>query len=63
VVRVGHDAEEIADAIRQQMDHETYPSDHLFGDGTAGAKIADVLATYRPAVQKKLHYDLEALTG
>ena len=63
VLRVGHDSDEIADAIRQQMDHGTYPSDHLFGDGTAGVKIADVLATYRPAIQKKLHYDLEALTG
>jgi UDP-hydrolysing UDP-N-acetyl-D-glucosamine 2-epimerase len=63
VVRVGHDAAEIGAAIRDQIDHGRYPSDHLFGDGTAGVQVAEVLATYRPSVQKKLYYDVESLTG
>jgi len=61
VVRVGHDRDEIADAIREQIAHGPYESDHLFGDGTAGAKIADVLARVHPPVQKRLHYDTAAL--
>jgi UDP-hydrolysing UDP-N-acetyl-D-glucosamine 2-epimerase len=61
VVRVGHDADEIADGIRMQIDHGRYPSDHMFGDGTAGVRIAEVLATYETAIQKRLHYDLDAL--
>ncbi|MGI9098587.1 MAG: UDP-N-acetylglucosamine 2-epimerase [Solirubrobacteraceae bacterium] len=63
VLRARHEADEIADAIRQQVEHGRYPSDHLFGDGTAGVKIAGVLATCEPAIQKKLYYDVEALTG
>jgi GDP/UDP-N,N'-diacetylbacillosamine 2-epimerase (hydrolysing) len=54
VVTVGHDKGEIADAIRDQVAHGPYEPSHLFGDGTAGEKIADVLARVRPAVQKTL---------
>ena len=54
VVTVGHDKGEIADAIRDQISHGPYEPSHLFGDGTAGEKIADVLARVRPAVQKTL---------
>jgi UDP-hydrolysing UDP-N-acetyl-D-glucosamine 2-epimerase len=63
VVRAGHDASEIADAIRQQIEHGRFAPDHLFGDGTAGIKIADVLAGYRPAIQKQLHYDSQVLAA
>lgn len=63
VLRAEHDPEEIAEAIRQQIEHGRYPPDHLFGDGTAGVRIAEVLATFDPPIQKKLHYDVEALTG
>jgi UDP-hydrolysing UDP-N-acetyl-D-glucosamine 2-epimerase len=56
VVRAGHDAEEIADAIRGQLANGRYPSDPLFGDGTAGLQIADLLATVEPKIQKRLHY-------
>ena len=57
VVRAPHDAEAIADAIRDQVGHGRYEPDPVFGDGTAGAKIADILATVRPPIQKQLHYD------
>jgi UDP-hydrolysing UDP-N-acetyl-D-glucosamine 2-epimerase len=49
---------EITQAIRTQIAHGRYESSHLFGSGTAGRDIADVLATVNPPVQKQLHYDL-----
>jgi UDP-hydrolysing UDP-N-acetyl-D-glucosamine 2-epimerase len=66
VVEVGHDTELIADAIRDQIEHGSYPQDQLFGDGTAGIKVADVLSTVQPRIQKRLAYtaqDLDALAG
>jgi UDP-hydrolysing UDP-N-acetyl-D-glucosamine 2-epimerase len=63
VTSVGHDPHEIAVALRWQIDHGAYEPDLLFGDGTAGRRIADVLATYVPAVQKRLHYDHDSLAA
>ncbi|MGI8660841.1 MAG: UDP-N-acetylglucosamine 2-epimerase [Thermoleophilaceae bacterium] len=60
VVEAGHDVDEIGAAMAAQIEHGPYGRDPLFGDGTAGAQIADVLARVRPTVQKRLHYD-EAL--
>jgi UDP-hydrolysing UDP-N-acetyl-D-glucosamine 2-epimerase len=57
VVEVPHDAEAIADAIRDQVAHGTYPRSSLFGDGTAGQRIADVLAVASPSVQKRLRFE------
>lgn len=61
VVRAGYDTDEIAEAIRAQVEHGRYESDPIFGDGTAGEKIADVLAGDLPRVQKELHYSLDDL--
>jgi len=61
VVRVGHDPEEIAAALRAQIAHGRHEPDHLFGDGTAGVRIADILARVEPKVQKRLHYDASVL--
>ena len=60
LVDVGHDKTEIADAIRDQLAHGPYEPSSLFGDGTAGEKIADTLAAVRPSVQKRLLLGLEA---
>jgi UDP-N-acetylglucosamine 2-epimerase len=57
VVEVSHDAAEIADAIRDQIRHGRHPGSELFGDGQAGNKIAEVLSTAQPSVQKRLVYD------
>jgi UDP-hydrolysing UDP-N-acetyl-D-glucosamine 2-epimerase len=57
VVFVDYDKHAIADAIRQQVEHGRYECDTLFGDGTAGRQIADVLAVARPSIQKRLHLD------
>jgi UDP-hydrolysing UDP-N-acetyl-D-glucosamine 2-epimerase len=61
VIEVGHDTRDIADAIRDQVRHGPYPRDELFGDGTAGGRIAEVLATVQPTIQKRLAYTDELL--
>ncbi|MGH3768484.1 MAG: UDP-N-acetylglucosamine 2-epimerase [Pseudonocardiaceae bacterium] len=58
-----HDPAEIAAAARDQIAHGRYQSSDLFGSGTAGRDIADVLAIVNPPVQKRLHYDPAALLG
>jgi UDP-hydrolysing UDP-N-acetyl-D-glucosamine 2-epimerase len=63
VAPVDHDAGEIADAIREQVRHGPYERDHLFGDGTAGVKIADVLSRAKPTIQKQLSYEVGRLPG
>ena len=57
VVFVPHEADVIADAIRSQIEHGSYEPDYRFGDGTAGPKVAEVLATASPSIQKRLHLD------
>ena len=56
VIYVDYDAAQIVAAINRQMSHGRYKSAHLFGDGTAGRKIAEVLASVEPNVQKRLRY-------
>jgi UDP-N-acetylglucosamine 2-epimerase len=63
VLRVPHERAAIADAIRDQVEHGRYERSHIFGDGSAGEKIADVLATAEPRVQKRLHLDLGSLVA
>lgn len=55
VIDVENDRNLIYDAIREQLVREKLSPDMRFGDGTAGAKIADVLATVKPEIQKKWH--------
>lgn len=54
VVDVDYDRRQIIAAIRRQLAHGRYPSDHLYGDGGAGARVADVLARVPLQVQKRL---------
>jgi UDP-hydrolysing UDP-N-acetyl-D-glucosamine 2-epimerase len=61
LVEVDHDRDEIGDAIRDQIAHGRYEPSALFGDGTAGRKIADKLAEVRPSVQKRLLLTLESV--
>jgi UDP-N-acetylglucosamine 2-epimerase len=44
---VGHQETLIANAICSQIVHGPYQSSHLYGDGTAGPKIAQALIDYR----------------
>ena len=56
VVDVGHDRAAIADAIRRQVAHGRYAPAHLYGDGQAGMRIAEVLARTTLSVQKRIQY-------
>ena len=58
-----HDKDEIAAAIREQLAHGPYDQSPLFGDGTAGRKIAELLAGARPSVQKHLQFSAEQETA
>ncbi|MBI4263987.1 MAG: UDP-N-acetylglucosamine 2-epimerase (hydrolyzing) [Acidobacteria bacterium] len=54
VIDVGYDRHQIVAAIERQLAHGRYPSDHLYGDGQAGGRIADLLACVPLRVQKRL---------
>lgn len=56
VIHVRYDAIEIEQAIRRQLGHGHYPGSTIFGDGSAGKRIADILATAEFKIQKRLHY-------
>jgi UDP-hydrolysing UDP-N-acetyl-D-glucosamine 2-epimerase len=56
VIDVGHDRVAIAAAIRRQVAHGPYPPAHLYGDGQAGTRIADVLSRTSLSVQKRIQY-------
>ena len=56
VIDAAADRSAIVDAIRRQIAHGRYPSDELYGDGHAGGRIADILASTPLSVQKRLSY-------
>ena len=51
-----HDQAEISAAISEQLDHGPYPPSRLFGDGHAGERIAEALASCNPPLQKRITY-------
>jgi len=53
---VTHNKDEIEDALRTQIKHGSYPTEPVYGDGTAGVKIADVLAGCSWRIQKRIVY-------
>ena len=57
VVDVPHDTAAIAAALRRQLDHGRYPADSTYGDGSAGERIAAILADAGHIdVQKRIAY-------
>ena len=56
VIDVDHDRAVITDAIREHLRRGKAPTDHLYGDGQAGTRIAECLATSELSVEKKLTY-------
>jgi UDP-hydrolysing UDP-N-acetyl-D-glucosamine 2-epimerase len=62
IIDVDHDRRQIVDAIRRQLAHGRYGSDALYGDGGAGARIADLLARVPLRVQKRLVFTQPAAT-
>ena len=56
VIDVEHDRQAIAAAIRTHMQRGRTPSDHLYGDGRAGARIANCLVDIPLTIEKRLTY-------
>jgi UDP-hydrolysing UDP-N-acetyl-D-glucosamine 2-epimerase len=56
VIDVGHDRKEIASAIAMHIKRGKPKRDLLYGDGKAGARIADCLATAELTIEKRLTY-------
>jgi UDP-hydrolysing UDP-N-acetyl-D-glucosamine 2-epimerase len=56
VIDVDHDRVAIADAIREHIRRGRPDPDRLYGDGHAGTRIADTLATADLTIEKRLAY-------
>jgi UDP-hydrolysing UDP-N-acetyl-D-glucosamine 2-epimerase len=56
VIDVGYGVAHIVDAVKQHMANGKYPSTDLYGDGQAGRRIAELLATAPLKVDKQLTY-------
>jgi UDP-hydrolysing UDP-N-acetyl-D-glucosamine 2-epimerase len=56
VLDVAYDRGEIAGAIRHHMGNGSYPRDPIYGDGTAGKKIAELLSGVPLSIEKRLAY-------
>jgi UDP-hydrolysing UDP-N-acetyl-D-glucosamine 2-epimerase len=56
VADVGYDRREIARAVDERVAGGRFPSDPLYGDGRAGARIAELLATRPLTITKRLAY-------
>ena len=56
VLQSGYSSDEIFAAIKKQITHGRYESNSLYGDGTSGKKIAEILAGELPNIQKKITY-------
>jgi UDP-hydrolysing UDP-N-acetyl-D-glucosamine 2-epimerase len=56
VIDVDYDKDEIIRAVRKHLDHGHYSSDPVYGDGNAGVKMAELLASMPLSIEKKLTY-------
>jgi UDP-hydrolysing UDP-N-acetyl-D-glucosamine 2-epimerase len=56
VIDTDYNNKNILKAIQQQLDHSRYPADTIYGDGSAAAQIANVIAAARPDINKVISY-------
>ncbi len=56
VLDANYNKDEIKEAIIKQINHGSYESDHTYGDGTAAEKIAKILESTSPDLQKTITY-------
>jgi UDP-hydrolysing UDP-N-acetyl-D-glucosamine 2-epimerase len=56
VVDVTYDRKAIGAAIAHQMERGRLPSDVIYGDGNAGKRVAELLATEPLSIEKRLAY-------
>lgn len=56
VLDVGYNKNDIKAALLQQIEHGKYTADELYGNGQAGKRIADVIASAPTNTEKRLSY-------
>jgi UDP-hydrolysing UDP-N-acetyl-D-glucosamine 2-epimerase len=56
VLDVDYDRDQIADAVRSQLQHWPYEHEPLYGDGHAGERIADIVARKEVSIHKRITY-------
>lgn len=56
IIDVDYNVDEIRNAISRQIEHGKYAQNPLYGNGMAGKKIAEILATCDLQIQKSLTY-------
>lgn len=56
VINVDYNRQQIFDAVQTQMGNGRYPSEDIYGDGHAGDRIAEILATRQISLQKHITY-------
>ena len=56
VLDVTYEEDSIYDALIKQLEHGTYASEPIYGDGSAGRQIADVLSKCDWNIQKRIVY-------
>lgn len=56
VIDAPYDARRIEEAILKQLERGRYPRSFMFGDGSAGVRIAKVLAETSFRIEKRLNY-------
>ena len=56
VLDVSHDKEAIVSAIASQVSHGRFISEPVYGNGNAGKKIAEILASCSWSIQKRIVY-------
>jgi UDP-hydrolysing UDP-N-acetyl-D-glucosamine 2-epimerase len=56
LIDAGHIRSEIKMAIEQQISHGSYEPSKVYGDGAAGPRIAEILATTTMSVEKRICY-------
>jgi UDP-N-acetylglucosamine 2-epimerase len=56
VVDVEYDREQIAAALRAQIEHGPYGHEPIYGDGRAGERIADILSRNTVRIDKRITY-------
>jgi UDP-N-acetylglucosamine 2-epimerase len=56
VIDADYDSSKIEQAIQTQIENGRYQSSEIFGDGFAGKKMAEILASVNLDVNKKLYF-------
>lgn len=56
VMDVPHEASSIKSAIKAQIEHGSYESSGIYGNGNSGERVAEILADFEFSIQKQITY-------